>query len=276
MEDKAHDGALPLPKLPFRMGTTSYIYPADVLPNVERLVHWVDDVEIVFFEVTSYCPLPDAGTLDALREQGHAHDTSYTVHLPLDLALASADVQIREGSVDLARRAMRTTRPLDPWGYVIHVEHRERWPGSWARWQRLAEESLRHLMEDIEEPDRLCVENIESVPPEEVFSLADRLGLGVCLDVGHLLKVGLDPLPYLDERLSQSRIVHLHGWDGERDHQSLCVMPEADLMSVIQRLYRPLYGGVVTLEVFNEEALLSSWECLALPHHICNTGRKRL
>jgi len=270
-----HDGALPFPKPPFRMGTTSYIYPADVLPNVERLVHWVDDIEIVFFEITPQCPLPDAGTLDALREQGRTHDTSYTVHLPLDLALASADVQMREDSVDLARRVIRVARTLDPWGCVIHVEHRESWPGSWTKWQRLAEASLRRLMEDIEEPERLCVENIESVPPEEVFSLADRLGLGICLDVGHLFKVGLDPMPYLDGRLSQSRIVHLHGWDGERDHRSLSVVPVADLMSVIQRLFQSSYYGVVTLEVFNEEDLLSSWECLVLPHYMYDAGRKR-
>ena len=171
-EDKAHGGALPLAKPPFRIGTTSYIYPADVLPNVVRLVHWVDDIEIVFFEGAPRCPLPDAGTLDALREQGHAHNTSYTVHLPLDLALASGDVQTRDGSVDLAHRTIRTASALDPWGYVIHVEDRERWPGSWVRWQRVAEESLRRLMDNVKEPERLCVENIESVPPEETFALA--------------------------------------------------------------------------------------------------------
>ena len=38
-------------KTPFRIGTTSYIIPADILPNVVYLAGKVDDVELVLFEV---------------------------------------------------------------------------------------------------------------------------------------------------------------------------------------------------------------------------------
>jgi sugar phosphate isomerase/epimerase len=260
---RENDTGLPYTVPPFRIGTTSYIYPADVLPNVEKLVRRVDDIEIVLFEVTPFSPLPDARTLERLRELGRANDATYTVHLPLELALASVDAETREASINLAHRTMRAARSLDPWGYIIHVDHDGGWPGSWVQWRRLSKESLRRLMDSVEEPERLCVENIESLPPDEVFGLADELGLGVCLDVGHLFKVGVDPVPYLDGRLSSSRVVHLHGWDGERDHRSLQVMRPEAIEPVIQRLHRLPYGGVVTLEVFSEEALLSSWECLA-------------
>ena len=37
--------------LPFRLGTTSYILPDDILPNGRYLAGKVDDVELVLYEV---------------------------------------------------------------------------------------------------------------------------------------------------------------------------------------------------------------------------------
>ncbi|MCX7010033.1 MAG: hypothetical protein NTY53_22795 [Kiritimatiellaeota bacterium] len=49
-----------LPTVPrqnsFRVGVTSYVYPADILPNVERLAGRVDDVELVLFESEATAP----------------------------------------------------------------------------------------------------------------------------------------------------------------------------------------------------------------------------
>ena len=36
---------------PFRLGTTSYIIPDDILPNARFLADKVDDIELVLFEV---------------------------------------------------------------------------------------------------------------------------------------------------------------------------------------------------------------------------------
>ena len=44
----------------YRLGSTSYVWPADILPNVRRLGPWVDDVELVLFEVEDASNLPDA------------------------------------------------------------------------------------------------------------------------------------------------------------------------------------------------------------------------
>ena len=45
----------------FRIGTTSYVIPDDILPNVEYLASRVDDVQLVLFETDEYgSNLPDA------------------------------------------------------------------------------------------------------------------------------------------------------------------------------------------------------------------------
>ncbi len=249
--------------IPFQLGTTSYIYPADVLPNVERLAGLVDDIELVFYEVTALSPLPDAETLAALHAIGVAHDMSFTVHLPLNLSLASGDLIIREGSLELAKRVIAAARVLDPWGYIIHVEHGAVWPGSWDQWERLAGAALSQLVQYVGDGALLCLENTESVPPELVFAVAKRLRTSVCLDAGHLFKTARNPLPYLEQVFPRVRVVHLHGWDGKNDHRSLDVMADRELRSVVEWLYRSAYAGVVTLEVFNEWDWLSSIACLA-------------
>ena len=38
-------------RLPFRLGTTSYILPSDMITNVAMLAPFVDDVELLFFEL---------------------------------------------------------------------------------------------------------------------------------------------------------------------------------------------------------------------------------
>ena len=37
-------------RLPFRLGTTSYIIPDDILPNVTMLAPSIDDIELILFE----------------------------------------------------------------------------------------------------------------------------------------------------------------------------------------------------------------------------------
>jgi len=249
-------------QLPFRLGTTSYIYPADVLPNVERLAGRVEDIELVFYEVNALSPLPDADTLAAVRAIGDAHEMSFTVHLPLELALASGDLIIRESSLELAKRVIAAARVLDPWGYIVHVEHGDVWPGSWDRWERLAGAALSQLVQYVGDGELLCLENTENVPPEMVFAVARRLRTSVCLDVGHLFKTRRNPLHDLERVFPQMRIVHLHGWDGTHDHRSLDVMPAGELLPVAERLRRSEFAGVVTLEVFSEDDWLSSLGCL--------------
>ena len=46
-------------ELPFRLGTTSYIIPDDILPNVRYLAGKVKDIELVLFDIDEYCNIPD-------------------------------------------------------------------------------------------------------------------------------------------------------------------------------------------------------------------------
>ncbi len=238
----------------FRLGSTSYIYPADLLTNVRRLAGLVEDVELVLFEVEGASNLPDAETVAELGEVARRHGISYTVHLPTDLQLG-ADGEAWASSVEKARRVIRTTCPLNPWAYVVHLNPEG--AANRARWQERCREALEVLAWEAGGPDRLAVENLENCPLEHLVPVLERSPVSLCLDVGHLWLAGVDPLPALRAHLGRTRAVHLHGVN-RQDHESLSWAPAESLRAVLGEMLRQGYGGVVTLEVFSVEDFSSS------------------
>ena len=156
-------------RLPFRLGTTSYIWPADILPNVVQLAPLVDDVELVLFESDEYgSNLPDAVTIAELGRLAEAHDLTYTVHLPLDLQLADDD-SARPPSLEKARLVIERTRSLDPFAYVVHLDGKAIQNDvddvRLVHWQSQAARSLDQVAGWAGDVGRVCVENLENYDP---------------------------------------------------------------------------------------------------------------
>jgi sugar phosphate isomerase/epimerase len=107
-------------RFPFRLGTTSYIIPGELLPNVNFLADKVDDIELVLFESDEITNLPDAATVKALKEAADRFDLTYTVHLPLDTWMGHPEASVRQQSVDKCLRVIERTAPLSPFAYIIH------------------------------------------------------------------------------------------------------------------------------------------------------------
>ncbi|MGC8827612.1 MAG: cobamide remodeling phosphodiesterase CbiR, partial [Anaerolineae bacterium] len=70
---------------PLRLGTTSYIFPAGLVDNVQRLAGMVDDIELILFETETMSNIPTPRILEDLRAEAKRSRLSYTVHFPLDL-----------------------------------------------------------------------------------------------------------------------------------------------------------------------------------------------
>jgi sugar phosphate isomerase/epimerase len=244
----------------FRIGTTSYIIPADILPNVEFLTHKVDDVQLVLFETDAYgSNLPDAALCDRLNEIAAAHDLTYTVHLPLDLRLGDGgeDTHI---SLVKARRVIEATRALNPFAYTLHLDGRALMEGA-SGWHENARRALEIVCGWLDEPERLCVENLERWDPEAFAPVVEALPVSRTIDIGHLWLQGADPMAHLLRWVERARVIHLHGI-AERDHASLAHMPPGRLDPIIAIL-AARFTGVLTLEIFSEPDLASSQMALA-------------
>ena len=258
--------------LPFRIGTTSYIVPDDLLPNAAFLAPYVQDMQLVLFEVAGGpSNLPTAADVAALAALGRAHDLTYTVHLLHDLRLydESGAPALALGK---ARQVIELTQPLRPQARVCHLDGRgvrgaEAASPALAAWQADTAAALSQVCGWAGDARRVAVENLEGYAPEFVTPVVARTQAGRCVDVGHLWLDGIDPLPHLVAARDRLAVAHLHGVTGAqasspahpaRDHVSLAYVAPAQLDAVLRCLLDLRFGGVLTLEVFGEEDFWSS------------------
>jgi sugar phosphate isomerase/epimerase len=252
-------------ELPFRVGTTSYIIPDDILPNVRYLAGQVQDIELVLFELDDgLSNLPSRAQIAELRALAAENDLTYTVHLPLDLRLAD-DGSTQHVSLKKAQRVIDCTLDLDPWAFVLHLDGKTlREPqnaDATRRWQDQAVKSLEQVGNWAGSLQRLALENLEGYPPDFHQPVLERLPISRCVDIGHLWVDGRDVLSYLRKALPRTRVIHFHGMD-ERDHRSLAFMPEDRVGDVLDTLKQSAYTGVLTVEIFSQPDFLSSMDTL--------------
>ncbi|HSB00997.1 MAG TPA: cobamide remodeling phosphodiesterase CbiR [Anaerolineales bacterium] len=250
---------------PFRLGTTSYIIPADILPNARCLAGKVRDIELILFEVDDGPNnLPSPEVIDELSQIASQHDLTYTVHLPLDLKLGQ-DGSERDQSLVKAKRVIECTRGLDPWAYVLHLDGRAVRTSTDAeavkRWRAQSVRALEIVSAWAGAAEKLAVENLETYPLDFIQPVLERIPVSRCVDIGHLWLDGHDPLPYLQSAMSRTRVIHIHGI-AERDHRSLAFMPQENVRAVWDELVRTKYAGVLTLEIFSEDDFISSLEVI--------------
>lgn len=250
---------------PFRLGTTSYIIPDDILPNVRYLAGKVKDIELILFEVDDGPNnLPSHQVIKELCLIAGQNDLTYTVHLPLDLKLGE-DGSERDLSLVKAKRVIDCTHELNPWAYVLHLDGRSVRTSTDVeliqRWQDQSVRALEIVAEWAGDAGMLAVENLETYPLNFIQPVLDRIPVSRCVDIGHLWLDQHDPLPYLQAALARTRVIHIHGI-AERDHRSLAFMPREKVRPVFQELIRLNYKGVLTLEVFSEEDFKSSLDVI--------------
>jgi sugar phosphate isomerase/epimerase len=254
-----------LSDLPFRLGTTSYIIPDDILPNVRFLAGKVQDIQLVLFELDdARNNLPDNQQITELNALASQFGLSYTVHLPLDLRLASDPSEVHI-SLQKARRVIEATIALNPQAYIVHLDGKEERSASdetiLDRWRSQAVQSLQHIADLAGGINLLAVENLEGYQVDFNDAVILQSGCSRCIDIGHLWLDDHNPVEFFKGRLEQTSVMHLHGIH-ERDHQSLQYMPEEKMDDLFQYLIRNNYRGVMTLEVFSEDDLTTSIQAI--------------
>jgi len=239
-------------RFPFRVGATSFVLHADLATNVKALAPLVDDIEVVVFESDEISPLPDERTLEGMRRAAEEHGVTYTIHLPLDVRLASPDGAERERAAAVCSRVIDRMRTVEPFGYVAHMMGGD---------GRSARESLAQLARLAGDSAPICVENL-AAPTDSLTTLAADTGTSLCLDVGHAVVDGWEVdgcAAWLDRHLGPVRVVHVHGIEDGKDHRDASLLPGGMLAAVVDALARDSAAQrVLTLEVFSEAGFARS------------------
>lgn len=257
-------------RFPFRLGTTSYIIPADLITNVRFLAPFVDDIELVLFDADDESNLPDEKTITALNETACSNDLSYTVHLPLGLSLGAMDEQERRLSVKKALRIVALTSPLNPAAYVVHFEGERRglFPSeNMAGWTKGLKASVADLLDTGIRSHLFCVETLD-YPFALVDPIVCEFELSVCLDIGHMLLSGYPLDAYLTKYHDIIRVFHAHGVRENKDHRDLGSLRDSDLALLFGHLKSCRSSPpVLTLEVFDESDFRLSLEVVERMGH---------
>lgn len=249
-------------KMPYRIGTTSYIYPEEILFNVEKLKERVDDIELLFFDAESF---PSKKLMDKLKLLSLRYDFSYTVHLPLELKLADADLKVRASSVDKITRFIERTAYLESYAYILHIDSISgmlRNPDLIALWRKNARESVEDILKNVSvRPSLICVENLD-YPLDLLDDIIEDFKLSVCLDIGHMAQYGYDILKYCRKYIRKTRVIHISGINASGIHSSLKNMDEKNIKKLKKYLADIQYKGLLTLEIFSETDLKESLEIM--------------
>ena len=243
-------------RFPFRLGTTSYIYPRGYVGNIERLGPWLDEIELLFFE-SRPDSWPSPAELSQMADLAERLDVGYQVHLPLDLALGHAEAHVRSAAVETVLRLFERAAPLSPSTWTLHLNlAADPSDGKAAAdWRQRIRESLDQLRAAGIPPRSVSLENLD-YPIEWVYEISRQTGCRMCLDAGPLLlQRGDVPAAYARFR-DRIDVIHLHGVRNGKDHLPLTALDEMDRKWIPGLL--ETFTGSVSLEVFSLDALLTS------------------
>ena len=229
-------------QFPFSFGVTSYLYPADIAANIERLRNLADEMELILFESGSATNIPSPAEVARLADLAEPDGMRFNVHLPLDIDVVSRDPVFRAASLEMVARLTERTAPLRPTSYTLHVlrdheDDREAW-----------RERVRESLARIEPPrSRYCIETLQW-DLREIDDIVRELGFSVCIDAGHLLLYGYDVAEFFRFFAGRISMVHLHGVHDGKDHLPLSVLGPREQGLVAEAMRG--YARSACLEVF--------------------------
>jgi sugar phosphate isomerase/epimerase len=248
---------------PFKIGTTSFIYPDYFIPNVRMLGPYLDEIELLLFESDSIDSLISKSVISDLIQLAENFNLTYNIHLPTDISISDPDPEKQQRAVDILIRVIDQTADLLPSTCTLHVPYTNLSfeNNTVRRWQNLVCNHLGKILAKGIPPEKLALETLD-YPIDILAEVIERLNLALCLDIGHLIVHGYDIQSIFNNYAELISIIHLHGVDHCRDHLALDQLPERLLRTVIWILKN--FKGTVSLEVFCFQHLDTSLRFLDL------------
>ena len=245
---------------PFKIGTTSFIYPDHYLPNVKMLGPYLNEIELLLFE-SAYDSLPSKHEINELSMLAKEFDITYDIHLPLDIYLGDKNPIIRRRAFESVQHVIDLTLPLMPSVYILHLSFNEDLSktDNINKWQEHIYESMDKLLSTGIKSRSIAIENL-MYPFEWVEEVISSLNLSVCIDIGHLILMNAEIKETFDKYCNRTPIIHLHGVKNNLDHLSLDKLTDNEASDIMEILKG--YAGVVIIEVFSYDNLQASLKYL--------------
>lgn len=213
----------------FRVSVPSYVMPGTYIENLRFLEENTDqrDVELLFFmyddDARNLLKAEAAGIAEYSRRFG------FTVHMP-DSIDASHE-EILEATAGYASSYIihppRTAPEIPAFVAVL-----DEWRGRYGERRFLLENTR---LEQFDAAERALRDSCYGRPQ-------------LCADIGHLRMEGADPAAWVAERADRIAELHVHGFDGTKDHVPF-LAGEAWLEALAP--FARTFLGIVELELFS-------------------------
>jgi sugar phosphate isomerase/epimerase len=236
-------------RFPFNIGTTSFIYPDDYVPNVRMLGPYLENIELLLFESKHTDALPPKQVIGELAGLAKDFNLTYNVHLPTDISISGRDPQQQRIAVETIARVAERVAPLSPTTLTLHVPYNKTSPDKddIKSWQERVIKNIAKILANGTPGHLISIENLD-YPFEILDPIIYDLDLSICLDCGHLVLLGDGVQTFFNTYSDKISIIHLYGVETDHFHHALDRFPEK-LMNPIMRSLEKFYG-VVSLEVF--------------------------
>ena len=245
-----------------RIAAPSFVIPANVAQNAHFLSDKVDEVGLCLFEAQGcldYGPadLPDA--LAHLPLRWHAH---LPVDLPWPTHMAAGNAHPARDAARLTLAVLDRIRTLVPHmilqAAVLHPPE-----GSAAFQRYMLTDFAKHWHRQQQPAPPLLLENVAH---SDVVCLGDAFladhGMGLCLDVGHLLGYGQSAL--LHSALpSQAAMLHWSAPGNSDQHLPLTALTPAQRCTALRLMADTPPAATHMVEIFNWDGLAASLPVLA-------------
>lgn len=231
-------------KKTFTLAGPSFVVPGTIHDNVLALKDLVSEVGLTFFQ--------SRASLDYTREdmpQSLAWlGLKYHVHLPLDLNWSQGADQAFQVASALVQKAWF----LSPDKFVLHPP---------AKAEDLEEFALLWQSSGLN-PLQLLIENINGNDLSRLWHVIEEQGLGICLDIGHIMAYNQMNILENDLVWERTCLVHVYGREDHTGHTGLPVISQSGKRTLQLILSRVKEGTSVLLEIFSLQDFLDSKDIL--------------
>jgi len=246
---------------PFKIATTSFIYPDHYVPNVRMLGAFVDEIELLIFESTATKSLLSKTVIDDLSHLSREFNLTYNIHLPTDVSISDPSAARQQQAVETLIQVIEQVIPLQPVSYTLHIPfHDDHYGnGNVREWQDCVRRNLGKILTAGVPGNMFAIETLD-YPFENIEKIINALDLSICADIGHLILSGYDIKTFMAKYSGRTSIIHLHGVENNHDHVSIDHLPQDTLKSILSILSR--FTATVSLEVFSFHELKTSLKLL--------------
>lgn len=248
-------------RFPFKIGSTSYVLPDNIVPNVQYMSDFVDDIELLFFESFDKSPLISNSEITELRSIAADKNLTFSVHCPIDIHAGSADTNSRKKFVNQIEMLYEATKMLNVSGYIVHLDGIS---------DSSSEEEIKLWYNNVDfvcqrigeiksiDRSKICIENL-GYDPRLNLDIVNKHNFSFCMDMGHFWLNNHDWKSIFPIAVNKTKVIHLHGVHSGKDHRSLKTKNYKQLEDLLTS-FLTNYTNVVTIELFNKDAVFESLE----------------